>query len=176
MKIKKKCPCGVVFFCSPAKAERSRCCSKACQYAYARRPSGLTYNIKVKNKGWFDSNNVGFRPVKGVVPSHLKANLIKPGERRSPNTEFKKGQLPHNYKGEFVGYFALHMWVHRKKGKPKKCECCGSKKNLQWANKSWTYQRDLDDWFSLCFRCHRVYDRPAWGEATKLYPEIARRA
>nr|BDD48025.1 hypothetical protein 4 [Gammaproteobacteria bacterium] len=30
---------------------------------------------------------------------HKSATFIKKGERRSKKTEFKKGQLPHNYKG-----------------------------------------------------------------------------
>jgi len=79
-------------------------------------------------------------------------------------TLFKKGdeclqnENHHNWKGENVGYVGLHTWVRRKRGKPVKCEFCNSKKNIQWANKSHEYHRDLDDWIALCRPCHMKYD------------------
>lgn len=58
-------------------------------------------------------------------------------------------------------YSALHKWVRRHKGTPLKCEHCGSedKKRYYWANKSHTYQRDLEDWLRLCGSCHMKYDK-----------------
>jgi hypothetical protein len=66
------------------------------------------------------------------------------------------------WKGDKVGYFALHSWVRRKLGKAQKCEFCGKEKttpkNVQWANKSGKYFRDLTDWIQLCVKCHKEYD------------------
>ena len=78
-----------------------------------------------------------------------------------------KVSLPKNkrhwlWKGDEVSYRALHSWVHRWLGKPKYCEFCGktqdTPKSIHWANKSGKYLRDLNDWISLCVRCHKEYD------------------
>lgn len=126
---------------------RGKYCSQPCKYKYRVRPSGLKYNIKVENSTW-----------------------IKPGEHKSPETQFKKGYMPHNFKGDQVGYDALHDWVRRHKGKPIKCEFCQGIKKVQWANKSWLYKRELDDWLALCYWCHRKYDmRGKWGAAKEVF-------
>jgi hypothetical protein len=64
------------------------------------------------------------------------------------------------WKGDDVGYHALHRWVGKKLGRPSKCEHCGTEtaRKFEWANKSGKYLRSLDDWIRLCTRCHRKYD------------------
>lgn len=62
------------------------------------------------------------------------------------------------WKGEKVGYGALHVWLLRQLGKAKVCVTCGSVKRVQWANKSRKYKRTLNDWLALCELCHRRYD------------------
>lgn len=68
-----------------------------------------------------------------------------------------------NWKGDDVGYFALHSWVKRHLGRPNKCQHCGLESNnpnmIQWANKSWEYKRTVNDWLRLCAKCHSSYDR-----------------
>lgn len=87
----------------------------------------------------------------------------------------KDNRSPH-WKGDAVGYGALHDWVVSRKGKAEKCEKCGSIKNVNWSNISMTYRRDLTDWMELCRFCHVKYDRQnGWGEATKKFPNIARK-
>lgn len=60
-------------------------------------------------------------------------------------------------------YSALHVWVYNRLGKPKKCENCGKDglvgHNIEWANKSGKYLRDIKDWIRLCVSCHRRLDR-----------------
>lgn len=100
-------------------------------------------------------------------------------------TWFQKGIIPHNkgkehlreennpgWKGDGVGYIALHSWVRRYKGKPIKCEnedCIYPRadkngrvlvapKRYDWANISHEYKRDLNDWKQLCVSCHKRYD------------------
>jgi hypothetical protein len=67
-----------------------------------------------------------------------------------------------NWKGDSVGKAALHRWVEKYKGKPRKCEHCGTEKAKQydWANVSQRYKRDLDDFIRLCRPCHAKYDYP----------------
>lgn len=68
----------------------------------------------------------------------------------------------HKWKGNAVGYFALHSWVNRRLGKPSICAYCqdDSKgaRNYQWANISRAYKRELSDWIRLCAKCHKAYD------------------
>lgn len=78
-----------------------------------------------------------------------------------PKNGFKKGHIPHNYKGNNVGYYSLHHWVNRHKGKPKICEHCDAtyeERKLSWANIDHKYRRVLEDFIPLCYSCHRKYD------------------
>lgn len=86
-------------------------------------------------------------------------------EARQKMSKAKRGKKtnedhPH-WKGDNVGYVALHGWVKRRLGKPNQCEKCGengSGHRMHWANKSGEYKRDLSDWLRLCAKCHKRYD------------------
>lgn len=73
------------------------------------------------------------------------------------------------WKGDKVGYRALHYWVERMLGKPATCEHCEktnlSGKFIQWANKSGEYKRETTDWIRLCGKCHSKYDRKDFNYA-----------
>lgn len=77
------------------------------------------------------------------------------------------------WKGDKVGKSALHNWVEKHKGKPKKCEHCGTTKAKQydWANISGEYKRELNDFKRLCRSCHAKYDYPRrskkWARSVK---------
>lgn len=157
------CTCGKEFNVRPAKVKigHGKYCSRICSAVNATRPKGLRYNIVKENPTW-----------------------VKPGQRLSPNTEFKKGETPWNkdthgvvlqgenhpsYKGDSVGYGALHDWVKRHRGKATICEDCGSTEFVEWANKSWEYKRDLDDWLELCKPCHGRYDKGNRGAIKRRF-------
>lgn len=61
-----------------------------------------------------------------------------------------------NWKGDKVGYYALHTWVSRKLGTPRVCENCGTEdaKQYEWHNINALYKRVLGDWQRLCRSCH----------------------
>lgn len=61
---------------------------------------------------------------------------------------------------EKVSYKGLHRWVRRNliKIKPLMCENCKTTKNVDCANKSNKYLRDLSDWKWLCRKCHMLED------------------
>lgn len=67
---------------------------------------------------------------------------------------FKCNELNPAWKGDNVGYSALHAWVARKKTKPKYCESCQTEPPYDLSNISGEYKRDLSDWEWLCRRCH----------------------
>lgn len=67
------------------------------------------------------------------------------------------------WKGDNVGYDALHTWLYRRFGRPETCQFCkkgGLKgRKIHWANKSGDYKRVKRDWLRLCAKCHYHYDR-----------------
>ena len=69
----------------------------------------------------------------------------------------------YQWKGDKVGYIALHIWVAEKLGKSDICDFCGTSglkgRQIHWANKSHQYKRDINDWIRLCASCHRYYDQ-----------------
>jgi hypothetical protein len=75
------------------------------------------------------------------------------------------GKQHPQWRGNAVGYSALHQWVARHKTKTGVCTECGTEvgtsryRGTEWANVSGRYLRDLDDFVELCIRCHRRRDR-----------------
>ncbi len=151
----KQCPCGKVFYVQKALIEngRKRYCSQACKYRFRTRPPGLKYDCKAVNPTWYVRGTR--RPDQYVPPK---------GTHFSLTTEFKKGVVPANFKGDAVGYEALHSWVYRRLGKATKCCQCGkSHDRIHWANISQKYKRDEADWMQLCPSCHHYHDKNNGG-------------
>jgi len=73
------------------------------------------------------------------------------------------GENASSWKGDDVGYGALHEWVVKEKGQPIVCEDCRRRftntYKIHWANISGEYRRDLKDWKRLCVSCHLKFDK-----------------
>ncbi|MFA5128568.1 MAG: NUMOD3 domain-containing DNA-binding protein [Patescibacteria group bacterium] len=91
------------------------------------------------------------------------------GKKLSEKTKQKmkyshKGSKNYLWKGDLVGYRALHRWVQTWKGKADHCEACGDDKkyrnprHYQWANVDHKYRRVLEDYISFCVKCHKKFD------------------
>lgn len=133
MKIKRICKlCNKTFYVYPSRPKRGQgvYCSRKCL--------GNDFSVLRKN----------------IPRSEEIRNKIRKG-CKGINIGSKNGR----WKGDKAGYQSLHNWVWRHKGKPVKCEICGITRNLQWANKSGEYKRDLSDWFTLCQKCHTNFDK-----------------
>lgn len=86
----------------------------------------------------------------------------------SAKANIRKGEKNNNWKGNNVGYDALHSWLCRKLGKAKICAnstkqflpkpCSLISKKFHWSNLSGKYKRNITDWVSLCVSCHRIMD------------------
>ena len=88
---------------------------------------------------------------KGHVMSISVRNKISDGMKLNVNA----------YKGDQVGYQALHMWIRKTLGKARKCLYCSEKfqkngqpKKYAWSNISGQYKRVISDWHELCYRCN----------------------
>lgn len=160
--------------CGKEKSAKGVYC-KSCSYKHRTRPSGLTYNVKVKNKGWFKKGEVPWnKGVKMDEAVRQKMSEQRKGKHYSPRTEFTVGQTSGDknskWKGDNVGYYALHCYMKRNFEWPDSCEFCGSHRNLELANTEYEYNRDPDNWKILCHRCHFRYDSANnWGYATRTF-------
>lgn len=83
------------------------------------------------------------------------------GKKRPDIGIYQKGSNNPLWAGDEVSYSALHEWVRKWKGTPKKCEMCGTEtaSMYEWANIDHQYRRVLDDFIRLCRKCHYHYDR-----------------
>lgn len=154
------CPCGKTFEVPQWKvnAGRGKRCSKECQYRYATRPSGLTYNVTKENPTAFKRGDTPWNA--GTIGVMQAWNKGVPG---------RSGEEHPQWKGDEIGYFALHMWLARVKPKTGHCEDCGAGRYTEYANISYEYRRDPDDYRELCKPCHVRQDRASghWGAATQ---------
>lgn len=62
------------------------------------------------------------------------------------------------WKGEKVGYEALHEWIKSRFHKPVVCQDCKKVPPYDLANISQKYKRDISDWEWLCRKCHMTKD------------------
>ena len=69
---------------------------------------------------------------------------------------FSKGNISWNWKGNDVGYNALHTWINKCLGKASKCINDHVASRYFWANISGEYKRDLSDWHELCQSCNQL--------------------
>ena len=76
----------------------------------------------------------------------------------SPLSLSKMEEKNPSWKGNSVGYTALHNWIKSRLPKPVSCSNCGKKKAIDLANISQKYKRDLFDWEWLCRSCHMIKD------------------
>jgi len=78
------------------------------------------------------------------------------------------GKINGMWKGNKVGYRALHSWIERTLGKAKKYSFDSGhiSNRYEWANKGHTYRRNTKDWIELCHKCHMKYDNN--GEKVRL--------
>jgi len=81
----------------------------------------------------------------------------------------KKGDICPHWKGEQATYNAKHRWIQVNWQKTGICELCliprparkGTrlKWGTHWANKSGEYKRERSDWYELCPKCHKIFDK-----------------
>jgi hypothetical protein len=74
--------------------------------------------------------------------------------KKGINLNIKNGQ----WKGDEVGYGALHYYIKHYLPKPKICSHCKSEGYIDLCNISGLYKRNFGDWEWLCRKCHMKKD------------------
>lgn len=91
------------------------------------------------------------------------SNRTRSDEYRKNISLSKLGDKNGMWRGENVGYQALHTWIRKYWGKARFCgnDKCLSKnpKVFDWANVTGIYTRDKKNWIQLCRGCHIKLDR-----------------
>lgn len=139
--------CGVLRYSPLAriKLKRGSYCSRTCYWIYIKgKPNG--------RKGMIFSAEIRKRMSVGSI---------------GKGSNEKNSQ----WKGDNVGYQALHAWIVRKLGKASFCS--NDKTHLtnryHWANISGEYKRDILDYKSLCPLCHAAFDRDKKGAIQRRF-------
>lgn len=108
---------------------------------------------------------IPYRKDKAKCCSYKCSSILK--STLSINNMRKNGM----WKGENVGYCAIHDFIKYHVKKPTRCHECNKIKRLDLHNKSHKYLRDFYDWEWLCRRCHMVKD----GRLEKLITRLKNR-
>lgn len=167
MKLEKKCIyCGNIFikpnYCSMNNwLNKRKYCSKECADLYRIGKcfwSEKTKKILSKKNSGKNNPFYNKKHTKKTI-NKLKNKKISEKQKiiiRLANT----GKNSHAWKGENAGNRAIHQWVERQKGKAKEhiCVICKKEQACQWSNKNHKYKRNLDDWQTVCRKCHEKYD------------------
>ena len=162
MAVEKICKCGQVFLVKPSRSVRAKYCSTVCKYKFYVKAKGFKRIDKTPNPNWYThERRPAYRHPKGYVPW----NAGLKGVIRKPRVETREAEL---------NYDALHLWVRRHLGKATVCTNCErSDGRIHWANKSREYKKELDDWISLCAKCHVLYDKDCGDAIIKRFRESA---
>lgn len=89
------------------------------------------------------------------------ASKCRDNSKMKYNFKIMKNEKHPMWKGDNVGYDALHRWIRINKPLPNCCETCKRDKKLEAANLSGEYKRDINDFKWLCRSCHKKFD---WKE------------
>ena len=159
MQTKKCIQCGKIFpkplSCSKKDWDETRkFCSTECH-------NDFRLGKTVYNSGQFKKGDIAINPFKkGNTPW----NKDTKGVMKVNSGSFKEGQFANEKHWKWKGGIypekqKVHVWVvkHRGKASEHKCEYC-DKQALDWSNKNHSYLYVLDDYQSLCRKCHIRYD------------------
>ena len=132
-----------------------------------KRPTGLKYNIKIKNKAWFPKRN---------IPS--PETEFKKGQRISPNTEFKsetmRGKNNPRWKGgitpknvKIINSIQARLWREavfaRDNWTCQKCKKRGSIRlnphHIQNFNQYPQLRFAIDNGITFCQSCHKEFHK-----------------
>ncbi len=107
-----------------------------------------------ENKGWIKKGNQNW-----LGKTHSKESKKKMSISQKARKIDHKNEKNPQWKGDNVGYSALHVWICSHKKKEGICIICNEYKYTDWACIDHNYTRDLENYIELCHSCHKIYDK-----------------
>lgn len=153
MIIKQCLVCKEKYSCKNYLRDRRKYCSHKCYHkatvGFIPWNKGLHYYKPESKTGWEITCKVCGKQKYYELNEHKK----RPRYYCSPACYHLDSQK------ENLSYSGLHAWLRNKFGKAEICIYCESTKNIDWANKSHEYKKDIADWYQLCRKHHIAYDK-----------------
>lgn len=112
--------------------------------------------IKRNNKGQFVKGTEFPKEIRIKWGQHRKGIKLSK-ETKDKIRQTKIGSRNPRWK-EKISYRGLHTWLIRNLSKKERCEICGEKKRLDFANITGEYTRKINDYVCICRRCHFFLD------------------
>jgi len=161
--VDKECPiCWEMFYVRPSYVNKAKCCSKKCLNIFQLK------RIKFICKYcWCEYER---------RPSELKIHWSSYCSDDCKHKSFTPFFWEDNYqwKWDNITYRTIHRWVENNKWKAIVCSKCWKTKEewmIHWSNIDHKYRRNLDDYVSLCVKCHKAYDKTIKQNTTEIKKE-----
>lgn len=124
--------------------------------------------ISIANKGqipWMKGKHHSEESKRKLSEAHKKLGTRPPSpygrilslDARKRIGDAHRAEKSPSWKGDNVGYSALHYWARKYIPKPEVCIRCKTKKLLEISNNG-IYNREPKNWEWLCKNCHRKKD------------------
>ena len=130
----------------------------------------LIHDMTSKGKHWKLSEDTKKKMgLKGEDHPMYGKHLSEEMKKRISLTMKNKTKAEKNpmWKGDSVGYSALHIWIRRNLKIPKHCQICKKIKPLDLMNVTGIYNRDMKNWKWGCRECHIHLDHPTGIKHTR---------
>lgn len=141
--------------------------TRPAKYIEGHHNIGKTYSEETKKKMSKTLKGIN-NPMYGRKQSEetrIKMSLAHKGKKINEShkrilIESTSGENNHLWKGDNVGYKALHMWIRKYLPKPEDglCELCHLVPFREAACITSIYNRDFKNWAWFCARCHMRWD------------------
>lgn len=137
---------------------RPKFCSFKCKGAAQEAVFDLPEATRLYMAGWSQSEVARHF---GLRQQTLQKAFRRHGIQSRANTpRIRQGAEHPSWKGDDVGYAALHKRVETARGTPKACSVCGATdpdRVYDWANLTGNYH-DAQDYARMCRSCHSAFD------------------
>lgn len=87
-----------------------------------------------------------------------RGKIVSEETREKMRLAANRGEKNHMWKGNNVGYDAVHNWVRKHMSQSELCEMCKKAPSYDLANVTGSYTRDFSNWQYLCRKCHMESD------------------
>lgn len=149
------------FYCWNQHEDGLRHHCKDCWKQYNKK-YGKIYRKENKDriKIWKINNPEYYRKWKEVNSDNRKRYRQNNKEQRREYHREYMEKIRHSKDGRRLQFLKnIHRWIKHHKPNQKYCSICNEDKKLELSNISGSYKKDIDNYWYLCYHCHRLFDQ-----------------